>query len=133
MKYPDVARSRRASLTSKIIRSCSSLFLLLAAPLSPTLLPAMALRALHRQEARVEGIVRDSQGKAVAGASVLLKGDSQSSSGRTQTDTDGTFVFLSIRAGTYTVKVEKSLPLRNLWVSQESSVRRNRGWGLDLL
>jgi hypothetical protein len=28
---------------------------------------------------------------------------------------------------------KKEPPLRNLWVSQESSVQRNRGWGLDLL
>jgi transposase len=31
------------------------------------------------------------------------------------------------------IALKKMPPLRNLWVSQESSVQRNRGWGLDLL
>jgi tetratricopeptide (TPR) repeat protein len=39
---------------------------------------------------------------------VFLLGDSQSSSARTQTNADGTFVFLSVSAGSYAVKVEKS-------------------------
>jgi tetratricopeptide (TPR) repeat protein len=102
-----VADFRRASPTNHA-RSCRVLLLLLAALLNPTMQPAMALGVLQQPEARVEGVARDSQGKPVSGASVLLLADGQTSSARTQTKADGTFTFLSVRAGTYRVKLEKS-------------------------
>ena len=86
---------------------CVGRFLPAVALLISTMLPGMAFGAAER-ESRIEGVVRDSLGKPVAGASVFLLGDSQSSSVRIQTNADGTFVFLSVSAGTYAVKVAKS-------------------------
>ncbi len=57
--------------------------------------------------AQVEGIVRDPAGKAAAGVSVHLQETGSAKSADAQTDTDGRFVFLAVRAGTYTLKLEK--------------------------
>jgi tetratricopeptide (TPR) repeat protein len=88
------------------------LALLLAAFTSLPLSPGWAQESTQQQEARVEGIVRDSAGAAVAGASVLLLGEDRSKGGETaaetKTDAGGAFVFLVVRAGRYTVKVEGS-------------------------
>jgi tetratricopeptide (TPR) repeat protein len=97
-----------ASAASKIADGAKVLFVILAALLSATIEPAMALRTPQRQEARVQGVVRDSKGNPLAGALVLLQGESQSNLVRTHTDAEGTFVFASLRAGTYAVKVEKA-------------------------
>jgi tetratricopeptide (TPR) repeat protein len=84
------------------------LALLLAAFMSLTLSPGMGQDSSTRQEAQVEGTVRDSEGKAVAGASVLLLGEDQSPAAETRTNAGGAFVFLAVRAGKYTVRIEKS-------------------------
>jgi tetratricopeptide (TPR) repeat protein len=88
------------------------LALLLAAFTSLPLSPGWAQESTQQQEARVEGIVRDSAGAAVAGASVLLLGEDRSKGGETaaetKTDAGGAFVFLAVRAGRYTVKVESA-------------------------
>jgi tetratricopeptide (TPR) repeat protein len=76
--------------------------------LSMSLSPALGQDSTPQQEAQVEGVVRDSAGKAVAGASVLLQREDQSKAAETKTDAGGAFVFLAVRAGTYTVKIEKS-------------------------
>jgi tetratricopeptide (TPR) repeat protein len=84
------------------------LALLLAAFMSLTLSPGMGQDSSTRQEAQVEGTVRDAAGKAVAGASVLLLGEDQSPAAETRTNAGGAFVFLAVRAGKYTVRIEKS-------------------------
>jgi tetratricopeptide (TPR) repeat protein len=84
------------------------LALLLAALMSLPTSSALAQDADPPQTAQVEGIVRDSAGKAVAGATVHLQQEGRSSSAETKTSADGSFVFLAVRAGTYTVKLEKS-------------------------
>jgi len=68
----------------------------------------LAQETSHPQAAEIEGVVRDAAGKPVAGASVLLREEGRSSSAQTKTNDDGAFVFLSISAGMYAVKVEKS-------------------------
>ena len=74
--------------------------------------PALPQDAPAQQAAQVEGVVRDSAGKAVAGAAVHLNEEGRSGSDgavvETKTSGDGTFVFLAVRAGTYTVTLEKS-------------------------
>jgi tetratricopeptide (TPR) repeat protein len=108
MKFSVVTNSRYASPTSTTTSRCFGFLLPLAALLAVAMLPATALAPPQQQEARVEGIVRDMQGKPVAEASVFLQDASQSILARTQTRVDGAFVFGSVRAGAYTVKVEKS-------------------------
>ena len=108
MKFSVVTNSRYASPTSTTTSRCFGFLLPLAALLAVAMLPATALAPPQQQEARVEGIVRDMQGKPVAEASVFLQDASQSILARTQTRVDGAFVFGSVRAGAYTVKVERS-------------------------
>jgi tetratricopeptide (TPR) repeat protein len=97
-----------------LIGGWSRLALLLAAlvslsmSLSLSLSPALGQDSTPQQEAQVEGVVRDSAGKPVAGASVLLQREDQSKTAESKTDAGGAFVFLAVRAGTYTVKIEKS-------------------------
>jgi tetratricopeptide (TPR) repeat protein len=99
-------RALPASL--EISRNWSRLALLLAALLSLPVPPALAQCAPPQQGAQVEGIVRDSTGKPVAEASVRLQEQGRSNSAETKTNADGTFVFLTVCAGTYSVRLEKS-------------------------
>ncbi|MGB6501425.1 MAG: tetratricopeptide repeat protein, partial [Thermoplasmata archaeon] len=59
------------------------------------------------RNAQVEGAVRDFAGKPVAEASVTLQGDAGYSAETKTTDT-GAFSFLSVPAGSYTLKLAKS-------------------------
>jgi Flp pilus assembly protein TadD len=78
-------------------------------PLLNLLTPAaLAQQASQQAGAQIEGIVRDAVGKPVAGASVRLLEESGSSSAESQTNAEGIFFFLAVRAGTYSVKLEKS-------------------------
>jgi tetratricopeptide (TPR) repeat protein len=88
--------------------SWSRLALLLAAMMSLPMSPVLAQDAAPLQTAQVDGIVRDTAGKAVAGATVRLQEEGSSNPSATETNADGAFVFLAVRAGTYTVKLEKS-------------------------
>ena len=83
--------------------------MLLCFPLLNLLTPAaLAQEAAQREGAQIEGIVRDAVGKPVAGASVRLLEESGSSSVESQTNAEGIFSFRAVRAGTYSVKLEKS-------------------------
>lgn len=99
---------RELRLALRAIGSWSGLALLLAAFMSVPLPPALGQDSTPQQEAQVEGTVRDSAGKPMAGASVLLQRQDQSKTAETRTDSGGAFVFLAVRAGAYTVKIEKS-------------------------
>jgi tetratricopeptide (TPR) repeat protein len=57
--------------------------------------------------AQVEGIVRDSAGKAVAGVTVRLREEGRSDSIEASTNSEGTFVFSALNAGGYTVTLRK--------------------------
>ena len=107
MKVPAVAIVRHALAASKL-RRAKVLVVMFSALFSAIPQPAFAQLAAQQQEARVKGLVRDSKGKPVAGASVLLQGKSQSNLARTKTDADGMFAFVAVHAGTYAVKVEKA-------------------------
>jgi tetratricopeptide (TPR) repeat protein len=108
MKFFVIKNSQGVSLVSKITGGCRRPKPLLVALLCLTMHSGMALCTPQQQAARIEGTVRDTQGKPVAGASLLLQDASQAISARTQTDANGAFVFLSVSAGAYAVKVEKS-------------------------
>ena len=86
--------------------------LLVAALLISWARPAFAQDAPAQQGAQVEGVVRDSAGKAIAGVSVRLQEEGRSSSDEavveTKTNVDGAFEFLGVRASRYTVTLEKS-------------------------
>jgi tetratricopeptide (TPR) repeat protein len=97
---------RELGFALRVIGSWSRLALLMVAPMS--LPPALGQNSTPQQDAQVEGIVRDSAGKPVAGASVLLQREDQSKAAETKTDAGGGFLFLAVRAGTYTVKIEKT-------------------------
>jgi tetratricopeptide (TPR) repeat protein len=57
--------------------------------------------------AQVEGSVRDSAGKPLAGVAVVLTDQGRSSLAETRTNADGAFSFSAIPAGTYSVKLKK--------------------------
>ncbi|HYE64829.1 MAG TPA: carboxypeptidase-like regulatory domain-containing protein, partial [Pyrinomonadaceae bacterium] len=56
---------------------------------------------------RVTGIVLDSSGAAVPGATVTLTNEDTKVSLNTETTSSGVYVFDSVQVGTYTVAVEK--------------------------
>jgi len=56
----------------------------------------------------VSGTVRNSAGHPVADASVFFEEQANAASVETKTEADGTFSFLALRPGTYTVRAEKS-------------------------
>jgi tetratricopeptide (TPR) repeat protein len=62
--------------------------------------------------AQIDGVVHDSAGKAVVGVSIRLQEQGRSSPDEpgveTKTNADGAFEILGVRAGTYTVTLEKS-------------------------
>jgi tetratricopeptide (TPR) repeat protein len=61
-----------------------------------------------RQVINLSGTVRDSAGNAVADVSVFLEEKATTSSVEAKTKSDGTFSFLALRPGTYTVWAEKA-------------------------
>jgi tetratricopeptide (TPR) repeat protein len=56
----------------------------------------------------IEGVIRDTAGKPIAGATVLLEEKGNSTIIETKTNADGTFVLSTSHGGTYTVVAEKS-------------------------
>jgi len=102
------ASERELRSVLRALGSWSELALLLAGLMSLPLSPARGQDFTPQQEAQVAGTVRDSAGKPVAGASVWLLREDQSKAAATKTDAGGAFVFLPVRAGNYTVKIEKS-------------------------
>ncbi|MFZ1158284.1 MAG: tetratricopeptide repeat protein [Candidatus Sulfotelmatobacter sp.] len=109
MKFLRAERSERElRFALRAIGRWSGLAMLLAGLMSLPWSPALGQDSTPQQEAQVEGTVRDSAGKAVAGASVLLQREDQSKVAVTKTDAGGAFAFLAVRAGEYAVKIEKS-------------------------
>jgi tetratricopeptide (TPR) repeat protein len=64
--------------------------------------------AERRSAITVIGTVRDSAGNPAADVSVFLEERAAASSLETKTKSDGTFSFLALRPGTYTVRAEKA-------------------------
>jgi Flp pilus assembly protein TadD len=71
---------------------------------------AFTQSALSAQEQTivVEGMVTNSGGEAVAGASVILEGKGQTNSQQTKTNAEGKFRFSASSSGTYAITAEKS-------------------------
>src|SRR5229473_1198482 len=61
-----------------------------------------------RPVSTVSGTVRNSDGNPVADASVFFEEKATTASVETKTKVDGTFSFLALRPGTYTVRAEKT-------------------------
>src|ERR1039457_7203073 len=79
--------------------SWSRRVLLLAVLLSLPLSPALAQDTTPQQESQVEGMVRDSAGKPVAGVSILLAEESGSTRATTRTNAAGGFWVFVVRGG----------------------------------
>lgn len=67
----------------------------------------VALVLAQGTTSRITGVVSDTSGAAVAGATVTIIRDGTAASQSTQTSDDGAYVFDLIQPGTYTVAVEK--------------------------
>jgi tetratricopeptide (TPR) repeat protein len=90
----------------------------MAAPVSSNTIaiPLMVLLSLFLPSAtaqsvssQIEGLVRDSAGKPLAGVSVILQAHGQPDFRETQTTGGGTFAFSEIPSGAYTVQVRKPM------------------------
>jgi tetratricopeptide (TPR) repeat protein len=94
---------------SQVSRLKSLLFLLVIGLTSFAAATASARTSTPQIDAiSVQGIVHDSAGQPVAGASVSLQRVIESPPLGTNTDATGRFVFSTLQEGRYTVKVEKS-------------------------
>jgi tetratricopeptide (TPR) repeat protein len=87
------------------MRYCATAALLLYA--SGAVL-AQTPAAEQRPAITVSGTVRNSDGNPVADASVFFEEKATAASVQTKTKPDGTFAFLALRPGTYTVRAEKA-------------------------
>jgi len=81
---------------------------LLALLVGFALAPTLAQETSQKRVAEVEGMVRDSAGKAIVGVSVFLSEEEGSGPAETKTDAAGAFSFSAVVAGTYRVKLKKS-------------------------
>src|ERR1700733_1499819 len=88
-------------------RNLSFLALCVAAFVVPPIAWARPQDAPPQQVGQVEGVVRDPAGAPITGASVLLQPEGGSTPLEVQTNAAGAFVFFQIRAGMYTLKVQK--------------------------
>jgi hypothetical protein len=76
--------------------------------LSVVLLSAFAVAARAQGTAsRVAGVVQDSSGAVVEGATITVKNEGTNVSFTSETNSTGTYVFDSVQVGTYTLIVEK--------------------------
>lgn len=104
------ARILRRS-TKTMNNRCRVVLILLAgvlASLSGATAFAQGASPPHPDAITIEGVVRNSAGEPVAGATLILEEKGHSSSVETKTKADGTFVFSAVRPGIYTVRAEKS-------------------------
>src|SRR5713226_3706732 len=99
------ARQWSHSLDLGALRSLVA-FALLMAVSRATL--AQTPAAEPRPVSTVSGTVRNSDGNPVADASVFFEEKATTASVETKTKVDGTFSFLALRPGTYTVRAEKT-------------------------
>ncbi len=60
------------------------------------------------QTDEIQGTIKDSLGRPLSGASLILKAPDETIMGQTKSHADGRFVFSSVRPGTYAVLAEKT-------------------------
>jgi tetratricopeptide (TPR) repeat protein len=87
---------------------CSFAAAILLLILSATATLAQTPAPEPRPVITVSGTVRDSAGNPVADASVFFEEKATAALAETKTKTDGTYSFLALRPGTYTVRAEKA-------------------------
>ena len=84
---------------------------LVAAIVPMTLMPSVAsfatVAAQDEGASNVEGVVRDANGSALAGARVAIVGNSSGHSRTVHTDRQGGFSATGLPAGTYTITVSR--------------------------
>ena len=106
---PEMNRLQQANRLSRNERTlCSGAAAILLLSLSAAATLAQAPAAEPRPAITVSGTVRNSAGNPVADASVFFEEKATAASAETKTKTDGTFSFLALRPGTYTVRAEKA-------------------------
>ncbi len=109
---PEMNRLRHAKhlhsrpLSGTLRSFAAAILLLILSAAAPTF--AQTPAAEPRSVITVSGTVRDSAGNPVADASVFFEEKATAASAETKTKTDGTFSFLALRPGTYTVRAEKA-------------------------
>lgn len=118
LRHPDAKNDvGELRLRLQALRRWGQLALLLTAFMSAPIPKALTQEATPLQEAQVEGMVRDSAGNPVPGASIHLQREEQANSvenaaaetgtAETKTNADGAFAFLAVRAGAYWLKANK--------------------------
>src|SRR5258707_734206 len=111
-KMPEMNRLRHAKhlhsrpLSGTLRSFAAAILLLILSAAAPAF--AQTPAAEPRSVITVSGTVRDSAGNPVADASVFFEEKAAAASAETKTKTDGTFSFLALRPGTYTVRAEKA-------------------------
>ena len=106
-KMAPMNRPCRIGLLSQGARAAAIVLLSAAALATPLSLSAQT-PAVPRPAITVSGTVRDAASKPVAGAAVFFEEKATSASAESKTGADGTFSFLALRPGTYTVRAEKA-------------------------
>src|SRR5258708_13698987 len=102
-KMPAMSHSRKN--VGRTLRSCAAAALLLCASAATF---AQTPAPEPRPAITVSGTVRDSAGNPVADASVFFEEKATAASVDTKTKADGTFAFLAVRPGAYTVRAQKT-------------------------
>jgi tetratricopeptide (TPR) repeat protein len=93
------ARTLRYAATALVVSTLS---------LSPSAWARTQASAEPRPAITVSGTVRNSAGTPIADADVFFEEKATSASAQSKTKSDGTFSFLALRPGTYTLRAEKS-------------------------
>jgi tetratricopeptide (TPR) repeat protein len=99
-RSPERARNRNATVLGVVVATLMSFSSAAAFEQNPT--PRTADTAI------IEGVIRDTAGKPIADATVLLEEKGNSTTIEAKTNVDGTFLLSTSHGGTYTVVAEKS-------------------------
>lgn len=94
------ARLARYANASRVLRRIQSTLLFAVVAM---LLLAPVLRAQNEKGATLSGVVRDSAGRAVGDAHVVLRGDQSPVTRETNTDAAGRFTFSEVSTGAFTL------------------------------
>lgn len=121
-------RSAQCTNASRVLRPIESTLLLGVAAM---LLLAPVLRGQEPKGANLNGMVRDSAGRAVGDAHVVLRGEKSLVTLETNTDAAGRFTFSEVSTGAFTVTASSG-PLRSAAVTVIVSTRGNQPL-LDLM
>jgi tetratricopeptide (TPR) repeat protein len=99
-------RELRAVIEINCARGGLVVLLLAALSLQTPMMPAQDVSA--ERGTQIDGVVHDSSGNVIAGASVRLLDEGRSYSAETKTNADGIFEFPAAPAGAYSVRIAKA-------------------------